>query len=329
MRTPEFWTRDDLASRLEAAVLAPLGWAYGATIAWKAARAKPWRPNAKVICVGNLTAGGSGKTPIAIAIARMLIERGVRAMFLTRGFGGRAKGPVFVDLARDCAADMGDEALLLAAAAPVIVSRDRAAGAKLADAEHADVIVMDDGHQNFSVAKDLSLVVMDAKTGFGNGQILPAGPLRESVAQGLARADAVVLVDDGAVALGDFSGPSLRARLVPVDVHRLEGKPVVAFAGIGRPQKFFDTLLLLGARIVEAQPFGDHHTYTAAQVGRLNRAARDANAILITTEKDFVRLTPSEREGIRFLPVRAGFDDMAEIRRLLDRVAPGKIGAGP
>jgi len=327
MRAPEFWMRDDPVSRLEAAVLSPLGWAYGASVRWKSAHAKPYRPDAKVICVGNLTAGGSGKTPIAIAIARLLIERGLRAMLLTRGFGGRTKGPVFADLSRDRAADLGDEALLLAAAAPVIVARDRAAGAKLADAGHADVIVMDDGHQNFSVAKDLSLVVVDAKTGFGNGRILPAGPLRESVGQGLARADAVVAVGDGDVALGGFSGPVLRARLVPVDVHGLEGKPVVAFAGIGQPEKFFDTLLLLGAKIVEAHPFADHHTYTAAEVGRLKRAARDANATLITTEKDYVRMTPSEREGIRFLPVRAGFDDMGAIRRLLDSVIEPKIGA--
>jgi len=329
MRAPEFWTKDDPLSRIEAAALAPLGWAYGASVQWKAGRAKPYRPSAKVICVGNLTAGGSGKTPIAIAIARLLIERGKRAVFLSRGFGGRAKGPVFADLSRDSAADLGDEAMLLAAAAPVIVSRDRAAGARLADAERAEIIVMDDGHQNFSIAKDLSLVVVDAKSGFGNGLILPAGPLRESVAQGLSRADAVVMVGDGEVPLGDFLGPVLRARLVPVDVHRLAGKPVVAFAGIGQPQKFFDTLRLLGARVVEAHPFGDHHAYSAAQVGRLKRAARNTGAMLITTEKDYVRLTPSAREGIGFLPVRAGFDDMGATNRLLDRIVSPKLGASP
>ncbi len=153
MRTPEFWTRNDFAARLAVAALAPLGWIYGASVRWKAASAQPYRPHARVICVGNLTAGGSGKTPIAIAIARMLIERNLRAMFLTRGYGGRMRGPAFVDLARDCAADTGDEALLLAAAAPVIVSANREAGARLADAERADVIVMDDGHQNFSIAE--------------------------------------------------------------------------------------------------------------------------------------------------------------------------------
>lgn len=327
MRAPEFWSGHDMTARLAVAVLSPIGWAYGASVRWKAMNAHPFRPNAKVVCVGNLTAGGSGKTPIAIAIARMLIERGLRVMFLTRGYGGRVKGPVFVDLARDCAADMGDEALLLAAAAPVIVSRDRAAGAKLADAEHADVIVMDDGHQNFSIAKDLSLVVVDAKSGFGNGRVLPAGPLRESVAQGLVRADAVVLAGDGAPDLGGFGGPVLRARLVPVDVHKLDGKQVVAFAGIGRPEKFFETLRGLGAKLADSRAFADHHVYTAAEIARLKRKAQAEGALLLTTEKDYVRLTPAEREGISFLPVRAGFDDMAAISALLDRIAGAKTGA--
>lgn len=327
MRAPEFWAGQNLTARVALAILSPIGWAYGASVRWKAMNARPYRPVAKIICVGNLTAGGSGKTPVAIAIARMLIERGLRVMFLTRGYGGRAKGPVFVNLARDRAADMGDEALLLAAAAPVIVSRDRAAGAKLADAEHADVVVMDDGHQNFSIAKDLSLVVVDAKSGFGNGRVLPAGPLRESVAQGLLRADAVVLVGAGSPDLGGFAGPVLGARLVPVDVHKLDGKQVVAFAGIGRPEKFFETLRGLGARLADARAFADHHVYTAAEIARLKRKARAEGAILLTTEKDYVRLTPTEREDISFLPVRAGFDDMTAISTLLDRIAPHKIGA--
>ena len=327
MRAPEFWSGNNLTARFAVAALSPLGWAYGASVRWKAMHARPFRPNAKVICVGNLTAGGTGKTPIAIAIARMLIERGFRVMFLTRGFGGRVKGPAFVNLSRDRAADMGDEALLLAAAAPVIVSRDREAGAKLADHEHADVIVMDDGHQNFSIAKDFSLVVVDAKAGFGNGRVLPAGPLRESVAQGLMRADAVALVGDGSVDLGGFSGPTLRAQLVPVDVHKLGGKAVVAFAGIGRPEKFFETLRGLDARLADARAFADHHVYTAAEIARLKRKAKAEGAILLTTEKDYVRLTPAERDNISFLPVRAGFDDMAAVARLLDRIVPHKIGA--
>ncbi|HEV2560885.1 MAG TPA: tetraacyldisaccharide 4'-kinase [Rhizomicrobium sp.] len=327
MRAPEFWTRNDFASQLAVAALTPLGWAYGASVAWKAAHTVPYRSKAKVICVGNLTAGGSGKTPVAIAIARALIERNLRVIFLSRGFGGRRHGAAFVDPKNDCAADVGDEPLLLAGSAPVIVSRDRAAGARLADAEGADVIIMDDGHQNFSVAKDLSLVIVDAKAAFGNGRILPAGPLRESASQGLSRADAVVLVGEGAPSLNGFAKPVLRARLVPADGAELRVARVVAFAGIGRPEKFFETLHALGAEIVETCSFADHHAYTAAEVARLKRKAANARAMLVTTEKDHVRLTAAERAGIAFLPVRATFEDTAALARLLDSMSPRAIPA--
>lgn len=322
MRAPEFWQEKDYTAKLAVTALTPVGWAYGATVAWKAAHARPHRAGAKVVCIGNLTAGGSGKTPIAIAVARALIERKKQTFVLTRGYGGKMRGPGIVDRAHDTFEETGDEALLLAGAAPVIVSRDRAAGATLADNERADVIVMDDGHQNFSLAKDLSIVVVDAETGFGNGRILPAGPLRENIAQGLARADAVVLVGDGTPALPGFNRPVLRANLVPVDAPGVSGQRVVAFAGIGRPEKFFATLRALGAEIVEERAYEDHHAYTAAEFARLRARAKAENASLVTTEKDFVRLTPAEREDVRFIPVRAAFEDRAALDALLDRVAP-------
>jgi tetraacyldisaccharide 4'-kinase len=323
MRAPEFWQEKDYTAKLAVAVLAPLGWIYDATVRWKAAHASPHRAAAKVICVGNLTAGGSGKTPIAIAIARALIARKKRIFVLTRGYGGKMRGSGVVDLAHDTFEETGDEALLLAGAAPVIVSRDRAAGAKLADDERADVIVMDDGHQNFALAKDLSIVVVDAQTGFGNGRILPAGPLRENVASGLARADAVVLVGNGMPDLKGFSGPVLRAGLVSVDAPGVSGQRVLAFAGIGRPEKFFATLRALGAEIVEERAYEDHHAYTASELARLRARAKALGAALVTTEKDFVRLTPAERADVRFIPVRAAFEDPAALDRLLDRIAPG------
>ena len=321
MRAPEFWTGQSLGARLAVAALAPFGWLYGASVAWKAKRATPHRPQAKVICVGNLTAGGTGKTPIAIAIAKILAAQGQRVVFLSRGYGGKLRGPDFVALANDSAADTGDEPLLLAAAAPVIVARNRVAGAQLADSENVDWIVMDDGHQNFALAKDLSIVVVDAETGFGNGRVLPAGPLREPEMQGLARADAVILVGAGAPALTGFSGPVLRAVLRPSDTMNLGGKSVVAFAGIGRPEKFFNTLKALGANILEARAFADHHTYTAAELARLKAKARDNKAILITTEKDYVRLPPGQREAIQALPVRAQFDNPALLESLLSQAA--------
>jgi tetraacyldisaccharide 4'-kinase len=221
----------------------------------------------------------------------------------------------------DLATDVGDEPLLLAVIAPVIVSRDRAAGARFAEKNGFDTIIMDDGHQNFSLAKDLSLIVVDAETGFGNNRILPAGPLREPVVQGLKRADAVIIYGNGtpaALALNKL--PAFRADLAPITDNSWTGRRVIAFAGIGRPQKFFSTLVSIGAQIVEAWPFGDHHTYTQTELAQLRDKASAVNATLVTTEKDFVRLTREEREGIVPLPVRVTFDDVEPLERLLDRL---------
>jgi tetraacyldisaccharide 4'-kinase len=322
MRAPEFWEAGTVGARLTAGALAPLGWAYGATVALKAANATPYRSSATVICVGNLTAGGTGKTPIVIAIARALMEMQLRVRILTRGYGGRVRGPAVVHAQADAAAEVGDEALVLAAAAPVIISANRAAGAKLAEAKGVDVVLMDDGHQNFSLAKDLSLVVVDSGQGFGNGRILPAGPLREPVEQGLARADAIVITGEDNFTLPTFAGPVLRARLVPVDVLQLQNRRVLAFAGIGQPEKFFRTLRTLGANVVGTHAFADHHVYSHSEMARLRDRSYAYNAMLITTEKDFVRLTPSQRQDIHYLPVRAAFDDPAAFTRILKQVLP-------
>lgn len=322
MRAPKFWDGRDYTARLAAALLSPIGYLYGASVAWKRNHAQPFRPRAKVICVGNLTVGGTGKTPVAIALAGILARRGRRPMFLTRGYGGRERGPVFVNLEHDSAGQVGDEPLLLARAAPTVVARDRAAGARLADEAQADVIIMDDGHQNFSLAKDLSLVVVDAAKGFGNEHIVPAGPLRESVPQGLARADGVVLTGEGDPDLGAFKGPVARVRFNPAPDLSLRGRHVVAFAGTGRPEKFFDTLKALGAELVETAPFDDHHEYTAAEMARLKAKARAADALLVTTEKDFARLSPAERAGVATLPITATFDNPSIIEGLLDRLLP-------
>ena len=316
MRAPEFWKHDDWRSRL----LAPLGWLYGASVAWKARSAAPYRSDATVICVGNLSVGGTGKTPVAIEIARLLVERGRKPFFLTRGYGGKLRGPLEVT-ADHYAAEVGDEPLLLAHTAPVIVSRDRRAGAMLAVEHGADAIIMDDGHQNFALVKDLSLVVVDGEAGFGNGRVVPAGPLREPIAQGLARADAVIVTGDGAPTLGDFSKPVLRTHLTHLEPD-ITGRRIVAFAGIGRPDKFFQSLRAQGANLLDTKSYADHHTYTAGEIARLRSKARAHNAELVTTEKDYVRLTPLEREGIRALPVRATFDDVAALERLLDSL-PG------
>ncbi len=314
MRAPDFWQRRGAV----AALLAPLGWLYGATVAFKARHIKAFDPGLPVICVGNLTAGGSGKTPIAIVLAEMLRARGHKPYFLTRGYGGDERGPALASRGHSAAA-MGDEALLLARTAPTIVARDRAAGARLAKEKGATVIIMDDGHQNFSLHKNLPLVVVDAETGFGNGYQIPAGPLREPVAQGLARADAVVLVGDGAPDLGEYSGPILRAHL-KAEGESFAGKTVFAFAGIGRPEKFAASLEDSGAAVLGSCFFADHHPYTEDEITELRAVAGDA--LLVTTEKDFVRLSTAQREGIRMLKVAAVFDDAPAMERLLDSIVP-------
>jgi tetraacyldisaccharide 4'-kinase len=305
MRAPDFWQqRGPLAL-----MLSPLGRLYGASVARKARQARPYRSTARVICVGNLTAGGSGKTPVAIAVAQRLIDWEKRVFFLTRGYGGSEPGPVLVN-GQD-ARVVGDEALLLERVAPTVVAQDRAAGARLATAKGAEVIVMDDGHQNFTLAKDISLVVADD---FGNGLMIPAGPLREPIAQGLGRADAVVVMDNAKADLGAFSGPLLHARL-RAEGGGLAGRRVFAFAGIGRPEKFLRSLKEAGAIVTGHRFFPDHHFYAPAELSLLRQEAGDA--ALITTEKDLVRLSSEQRQGIEALTVRAIFERPGLLDRLL------------
>lgn len=320
MRAPEFWTSESVAAKAMAALLSPLGALYGLSVRARRYGARPFRPKARIVCIGNLTAGGSGKTPIAIAIGHALIARGKKVVFLSRGYGGRLRGPTCVNPAQHSASDVGDEPLLLAAHGTAIVARNRAEGARLADTLGADIIVMDDGFQNFRIAKDLSLVVVDAESGFQNGRLIPAGPLRETVAEGLARGDAIVLMGEGSPPLPSFAGPILSAHLVPTAPEAVRGRSVLAFAGIGRPQKFFQTLRSMGAEIVAAQSFPDHHRFSAAELSVLKAAAQRANALLVTTEKDFVRLDPMARDLIVPVPVHAAFTDPATLTSLLDRL---------
>lgn len=322
MRQPEFWSKRSAGASLTALILAPLGWVYGATVACRSSLSRPYRSGAKVVCIGNLTVGGTGKTPVAIEVGRLLMARGARIVFLTRGYGGIIAGPTLVNVS-DAANQVGDEPLLLANVAPVIIARDRAAGAKLADQYGFDVIIMDDGYQNFSLAKDLSLIVVDAAVGFGNGRILPAGPLRESVPQGFERADAIILIGDGTPP--QIVKPSLsviHATVVARDDERWAGKRILAFAGIGRPEKFFATLRSLGAQIIESHSYADHFVYTRRIISRLKARANDVNARLVTTEKDFVRIAPAERAGIERLRVQAVFEETSALDRLLDKIVP-------
>jgi tetraacyldisaccharide 4'-kinase len=329
MRAPSFWYGASPGAATLGAILAPLGALYGAGAKFKNAKITAFRARAKVICVGNLTLGGTGKTPIAIALAARLKARGFNTVFLTRGYGGSLGGPIAVDPEKHTARDVGDEPLLLARSAAAIVSRDRAAGARLADEMGADVIIMDDGHQNFSLFKDLSLVVVDAETGFGNGRVFPAGPLRETVGEGLARADAVIRVGSGAPDFGAFKGPVFEVRFAPEDLSGFRGDKVVAFAGIGRPEKFFAMLEEMGADICEGRSFADHYAFTTGDLTGLRVLAAKFEAQLVTTEKDFVRIAPQDRTGIVPVPMRIAFADEAALDRLLDKLGSNSPNPAP
>lgn len=307
MRAPDFWYSD--ANESVAFVLKPLGWLYGFVGRTRAAMTVPFRASVPVVCVGNLTAGGTGKTPLAIAIGERLKARGLKVAFLSRGYGADVPGAMIVDAAEDAAEDVGDEPLLLAQHAMTVVSPDRPAGARLAVSRGAQVIVMDDGFQNPSLTKDLSLIVVDAAKGFGNGCLIPAGPLRERIEDGLARAAGVIAMGEGHVLL-PVDKPVLRAHLVPLpgENERWKDKPVIAFAGIGDPKKFFATVEACGAVIEATREYPDHHAFSEDDLADIRETALRYGATPVTTEKDWLRIHPEDREGIEALKVAATFD---------------------
>lgn len=329
MRALGFWQHKGWAAQ----VLRPLGAITALITARRVARgAQGVALGLPVICVGNINAGGTGKTPMVMALVQRLAQRGARPFIVSRGYGGRLAGPVLVDPAQHTAQDVGDEPLLLSAFAPVVIARDRAAGAMLAKSLGADVVVMDDGHQNPSLRKDISLVVVDAEAGFGNGYCLPAGPLREPVAAGLARADMVISIGPSpaqarfraryGAALAHL--PLITAALAPLPMGMdWQGAKVVAFAGIGRPDKFFDTLRRLGADVLRTESLADHAPLPDALIARLLGDARALGADLVTTEKDAVRLPERFRSEVISLPVRLHLDDWTALDAALDRLLKG------
>ena len=323
MKAPAFWYPHAPGTPWQARVLTPLAALYAGATRRRLRQAARFTPEIPVICVGNINAGGTGKTPTVIALAELLLSRGLSPAILSRGFGGAVKGPHRVDPVQDSASDVGDEALLMAAFAPVWVANDRAEGARAAEASGADLLILDDGFQDPSIPKSLSLVVIDAAAGFGNGHVIPAGPLREPVSRGLSRADAVITVGKEGEQRGFDRAwhsrlPRLEASLEPLATGLpWQGLRVLAFAGIGRPEKFFRTLEDLGADLLRYVPLGDHQPLTPALMTRLDGEARARGAQLVTTEKDAVRLPASFQQKVVTLPVRLQFRDPGALDAVL------------
>lgn len=344
LETPSWWYgKRGAAAKFMPALLSPVAAVYGRTAASRLAREPEYRSRLPVICIGNFTSGGGGKTPTALAVAALLKAMGKTPAFLTRGYGGSAEG--VVQVAGHDAKEVGDEALLLADAAPTFVSADRAAGAKAIEQTDADVIVMDDGFQNPGLAKDLSLIVADAASGLGNGRVIPSGPLRAPLEAQFPRADALLVIGDGKKCdrlIKRFEAvekPVLRAKVAPdCDPRWLTVLPAIGFAGIARPSKFFATLKGSGARLIASHAFGDHHRFTEKEAKRLLAEAEEKKAMLVTTEKDWARLPDEDEDDgdsalvelkkrSRPFPIIIAFEDKEAVKDLL-REAAGSEAVG-
>jgi len=326
MHAPDFWWR---SPGLLSTALAPFGAIYGAVTG---ARLKIGGERARVpvICVGDPTIGGAGKTPTAISIAKLLMSQDERPYFVTRGYGGKSRGPLLVSTAEHSAEDVGDEPLLLSRTAPTVVSADRVAGAELAARSGASVVILDDGFQNPALEKDFSLLVIDCASGVGNKRVFPAGPLRAPLIAQIERTQAIILIGKGApgrhvMEIARTRGATILSAHIkprPEIARTLSKKRVLAFAGIGHPEKFFQMLEDIGAKIVERRAFTDHHFYSAAEARDLLAHAKKHHLILVTTEKDQMRNSKNPAlEDLtaesRTLPIMLEFEDEEHLKSLI------------
>jgi len=323
VKAPDFWhKRGSFLSK----ALSPLSWLYRLGSFSHRTWAHRWEADVPIICIGNIVTGGAGKTPVSQSIGKLLSKQGKSPHFLSRGYGGRLEGPVQVRPGIHGAMDVGDEPLLLSQIAPTWVSKERRPGAVAATEAGADVIVMDDGFQNPWIAKNLSFVVVDGGYGFGNGKVLPAGPLRELIGAGLLRSNAVLVIGEPKEGLMELirrkagaDKPVLTAKVVPgPEKKTLEGQRVYAFAGIARPGKFYETLESIGCEIVGKHEFPDHHPFTAEEANKMIEEASRLMAIPVTTEKDAVRLPTELHNRMHVLTITLEWDDLPALEKLLE-----------
>lgn len=311
---PGFWRRNPAGlDRLSCLLLSPVGFLYALIVYCRFAIARAAGVGSRIICVGNVVVGGTGKTPVCLALGRHAAGKGLNVQYLTRGYGGSETGPILVDASTHNAAAVGDEALLLAEVAPTWVAKDRAAGARQAAAHGAELIIMDDGLQNPTIEKSYTLLVVDGTFGFGNGLPMPAGPLREFRSCAYARSDRCLMVGQDESGLSDDVGARLplnRVEMRPVeDLSRFAEKRLVAFAGIGRPEKFFAMLGAAGLELSNTVGFSDHHMYTDKELAALREMAEQNQAVLVTTTKDYVRLPGAFRKNVETVSVELCFTD--------------------
>ncbi len=320
MKTPAFWREETMHGRL----LAPLGWIYygfsNLHRKWQSFRAKPQKLSAPVICIGNVTAGGAGKTPTARMLSGMLKIAGQEPHCISRGYGGeKQKTPLRVDSQKHQATQVGDEPLLLAQTCPTWISTNRQASTQAALKEGASIIIADDGLQNPTFHKDISLLIMDSHYGVGNGQFVPSGPLREPLTKALKRCDGIILIGDGTYQ-PPTDLPVWKSTLNTVtDLSQYKTKPAFAFTGLATPHKFFDSLRKQGVNLLGEIAYSDHHNYTPTDIALLLEKSEEEQAALLTTAKDYVKLPESFREKVKVVDVKLTLDQPKEFMTWLEK----------
>lgn len=317
MRTPSFWqTRNIMAL-----TLLPASIVYQCITSLRNRFTKPVKISVPILCIGGLTAGGAGKTPVCLHIGELCKERGINAWFVSRGYKGKLQGPIQVKPSEHTAYDVGDEPLLLARVLPTVIAKDRVLGAQFAAKAGAELIIMDDGFQNPSIHKDISILVADGTLMFGNEYIIPAGPLREPVTSGLKRSDGIIIINSKLHSgIPTVGVPVLRAYTKPNDeAYALKDKKLLAFCGLAYPQKFFATLSVLGAELVEEKTFPDHYQYSDAEIDALALTAKAQDAMLVTTSKDAARMNARSLSLVTVVHVTLDFEKPDALMALIDK----------